>query len=337
MRALSLCRKHLTRWEVPDRTLTCDVRILRNRVRTMKKIYLLATVFVYSSMIHPAAVFAAESSASLPTVAPASTSQGTSTASVSEIKSDGLPFGSISAPKIGAFTINAGIKDYNNLGRGSELQDPKGRRHYEKYEYYGTLTHQSGWGFSAMGVVTSSTFGDHSRDSTQAGNPSLTLIHPTVYQDSNLKITGQLRRSFAVTEGARRAGLNQWAYYSNANLKLAQGWAVFNQLVPRYFAQDRYKLTDSQYVVEDTTVLSRAVLAWLKLGVGQHSIVEWHSATSAGTLVEVFPSLSMTPSANTLIEARWLLPVQKVNEVADSPAAVALDNNQAQLLLQVSI
>lgn len=248
-----------------------------------------------------------------------------------------LPFGSVSAPKFGAFTLNASLKSTNNSARGFEYDNPVGRRYSMKTEYTVGTTHASGWGLSAMAVTRGTTFGaDSTKTAYGAGDPSVTVTHP-IYKDESVKWTGQIRKYFLVTDASKKRGYDQWAYYLNTNWTLPRGWTISNQLVPRAFLQANYKKGEPVYFVEDTVIANKALYPWMKIGIGEHMALETHEGKGTGTFAEVFPTVSFTPSSNASIEARWLLPIEKNSDVADSAGNVAVDNSQAQVTLQISM
>lgn len=240
-------------------------------------------------------------------------------------------------PALGNYKILAGIKSTNDTGRGHEMADPNGRRFKTKTEYFLGGQHVSGWGLSAMAVTSGQTFGRSENNRIGAGDPSLTVLHPVLYDDGSLKISGQFRRYFPVSDRSVNRNQRQSAYYNYINYKMANGWSVFNQLIPRYFDQSFFLAGDTDYYLEDLTVVTKVVNSWFKFGVSQWSQVEWHRETAAGTSIELIPFATFVVNSNFYIEPRIKLPVQKVNAVYDSARAVSLDNAQAEVYAQLTL
>jgi hypothetical protein len=244
---------------------------------------------------------------------------------------------SLAAPQIGDVFIKAGLKSTNTSGRRFEYDSTSGRRYRLKNEYYLGGELKSGWGLSVMAVTSGKSVGDGKKDAFGAGDPSVTLSHPAIYDHDGTRVWGQFRRYFAGSDYAKDRGQKQYAYYLYSFSRLSGGWTVFNQLTPRYFDQPAYGVGETNYFVEDYTNLAKKMSSWLRLGVGQHSQVEWHKDSATGTCVEIYPYADLVLSSNVFIEPRLVLPVSKQNSVYDSPNAVALDNAQAEIYVQISI
>ena len=245
---------------------------------------------------------------------------------------------SIAAPTFGPMKLSAGYKSQNTGGRTGELADEKGRRYKMKNEFYAGLTHSSGWGVTAMGVQSGESFADETRSHFAAGDPSVTLAHPALYQNEDLKVTGQFRKYFAESARSLDRNQNQYAYYLFATYALGKGVNLFNQLTPRYFAQSYYKDTDTTHYVEDFTTIAKTQNSWFKYGLGQHSQFEWHNKTTNGTVTEIYPFVDVVLSRNIFVEPRFYLPVYRTGgAVYDAPKSVSLDQTQAELFVQVSI
>jgi hypothetical protein len=252
---------------------------------------------------------------------------------------------SLKAPKIGSFTIKAGAKIQNTAARSSDsdVKSRQGRYVKVKNEYYVSGVHDSGWGLSAMGVQSGQYFSDNSinkngpSDVISEGDPSLTILHPDLYKNDNLRVWGQFRRYFAGTARTRKLGQEQYAYYLFSNYKMAHGLALFNQLTPRYFSNNHYSPADTKLYAEHYIVLTKEQANWFKYGVGAHSQIEGHEKTATGGVIEVYPLVDFVFSQNIFIEPRVYLPVYKHKEVYDSPTAVSLNNAQAEVYMQISM
>ncbi len=244
---------------------------------------------------------------------------------------------SISTPRVGPFQVKAAFDSWNTSGRQEEPDSSKGRRYKMKNEFSAALIHDTGWGLQAMGVQSGSTNTDDKKSGYSAGDPSASLIHPTLYDQDGLKITGKFRRYFPETTRSLDRHQQQWAYYMYTEYSMPRQWAVWNQLTPRYFAQDHYEPKDTKYYTEDLTTLKKTVNSWFKYGVGQHTQVEWHDKTTMGTVVEVMPLADFVFSKNVFIEPHVLVPLYKQSEVYDSPRAAAVDSLQYELFLHMAL
>ena len=224
------------------------------------------------------------------------------------------------------------------------MADDKGRRFKTKTEYYVGALHTSGWGLQALAVTSGTTYasdrdakGAEQVSGFGAGDPSLTLIHPAFFDDGVTKVSGQFRRYFPASNRSINRNQRQYAYYNYITHKLGGGWTVFNQLIPRYFDQDFYKVGDTNYYLEDLTVLTKTVNSWFRYGVSQWSQMEWHRDAAAGTAVDIIPFATFVVNSKFFVEPRLRFPVQKVNAVYDSARAVALDNTQAEVYAQLTL
>jgi hypothetical protein len=243
------------------------------------------------------------------------------------------------APTFGPVTIKAAVTSQDTSGRAFDYDSPKGRRLRLKNEYSVTALHTSGWGLTGMAVTNGTQYGEDRLHSNNfnPGDPSLTVIHPTIYQDRDLKLSGQLRKYFPVTDRSVNRAQNQYAYYLYANYTLPKGLSVFNQLTPRYFQQATYLPADSKYFVEDYTSITKQVSSWFKYGIGQHSQIEAHDQTSVGQSVELYPLADFVLTSNIYIEPRLYFPILSVNSVYDAPTAVSLSNTQAEIFIRMAM
>jgi hypothetical protein len=246
-------------------------------------------------------------------------------------------FPSVKAPLLGPFKVTAGFKSFDATGRPQESGFQNGRTSRMRNEFYAGLIHESGWGLSVMGVQYGETYKDNNKSNYGAIDPSVTLIHPKIYDDGTLKLFGQLRRYFPASAFTLSRHQEQYAYYLFATYKMPRAVDMFNQLTPRYFAQDFYKPSDSVYFVEDYTTITKKINSWFKYGIGQHTQVEWHESTSPGRVVELYPLVDFVMNDNMFFEPRVFIPIYKTNEVWDSPRAVSLDSTMFELFWQASI
>jgi hypothetical protein len=188
-----------------------------------------------------------------------------------------------------------------------------------------------------MAVTTGSVYADDSRNNVGAGDPSVTLIHPVLYKDRDMTISGQFRRYFPVSDWASNRNQQQYAYYMFTTYAFGHGVNAFNQLTPRFFQQSYYKPSDTHFMTEDYTTLTKQVASWFKYGLGQHTQIEWHDQTSMGQTVEVYPLADLVFSKNISVEPRYYLPVYSMNRVYDAPKSVSLGDSRAEIYMQITI
>jgi hypothetical protein len=242
------------------------------------------------------------------------------------------------SPALGDFRFTGSIKSTNTAGRFEELDTENARRYRMKHEYAVGTLHTSGWGIMATAVTSGSISADpKSANNVGPGDPSLILSHPDYYRGDIVRVSGQIRRYFAVSDRSQNRGLEQYAYYLSTNFRLAHGWGGFSQLIPRYFFQNLYQGRDTKAVVDNYAAISNQMFSWMRLGVGSHVGMEWHAETPTGTVAEVFPFATFTVSRNFQIEPRLYFPIQRMNEVNESARSVSLNNAQAELYASITL
>lgn len=242
------------------------------------------------------------------------------------------------APTIGDFRFNASIKSTARSGRFEELQTENGRRFRMRTEYaFGAVHQKTGWGATVTAATSGAAFGDSKRTAFGAGDPSLIIAHPRIFENDTFRISGQLRKYFAVTDRARSRGTDHWAYYITTSGRFGHGWSGFNQFIPRAFIQDTYTPDDTTFAVNNITGVAKQAYSWLQVGCGTHVAVEAHRGTATGTYAEVFPYATFTVSRNVRIEPRFFIPLHKDNAVNESSRVVSLDNTSAELFAQISL
>lgn len=241
------------------------------------------------------------------------------------------------APSVGNYTLKAGIKSQNTTGRMYDLNNPNGKRYNLKNEYYLGFVHSSGFGAYGQAVTSGPMAAGTGRTAVGAGDPSVTLLHPDYFRGQSLTVAGQFRAYFPVSDRSVTQNIHQFAYYLMETYKMPRMWSMFNQTVPRYFAQSVTKDTDTTYYVEDLTTLSKQVASTWALGVSQWTQVETHSATPTGVAVDAGVFARWTPIANIWIEPRLLTPVYIKNAVYDQSTSVALAGSRAELYAQLTL
>ena len=243
----------------------------------------------------------------------------------------------IDAPQFGPYTLVGGIKSLQTFARGEEYSDEAGRRFHLKTEFYAGAVHSSGWGLSAMAVTSGSSYANDAKTNYGAGDPSLTLAHPALYEDSRFKVTGQLREYFPVTDRSVNRQQHQTAYYLVTTYQLGSGYALFNSAIPRHFQQLSYKDADTIFELEDFTTISKNLNRQLRVGMGAHTLYDVHGAIDDGASCEIYPYVSLIFSKNFFIEPRFYVPIYKKGETYDSPRSVAINNYQAEVFAMVSL
>ena len=240
------------------------------------------------------------------------------------------------ASALSAYKLKAALKATNTSARLNDFDSPNGRRLKQKYEYVLGFAHASGWGLSGQAVTSGTSYGDEKKNSMGAGDPSLTLIHPTLYKSSDFQLSGQFRRYFAVTDRSKDRGQAQYAYYLYANRNLPGRWVIWNQATPRYFAQTYFQRFDTKYLFEDLTTLTKTQNTWFAYGVAQFTQFEWHENEAMGSAIDGSVFAKFTPVSNFSIEPRFILPLHVQNTVYDSATSVSLKNFKAELYAQLS-
>ena len=243
----------------------------------------------------------------------------------------------IPAPAFGPYKLKAGVKSTNTSGRQFELADEKGRRMKQKHEIYAGAQHENGWGGYAQAVTSGTRMAQDSTNNLNAGDPSLTLLHPDFYKGTSLTVSGQFRQYFPITDRSRDRNQYASAYYLTTAYKVTGAWSLWNQAIPRYFNQGFYKKGDTTSFFEDLSNVTYKFNDSLSMGLGQWTQVEWHEAQPMGTSVDVMPFVKYSPIANLSIEPRVYFPAYLQNKVNDAARAVALDNARAEIYAQIAL
>ena len=230
-----------------------------------------------------------------------------------------------------------GLKSFNDSGRITDMNNPNGRTLKAKQEVYLGAKAANGWGGYAQMVQTANGNNNPSNDKWSVGDPSITLLHPTIYDGVSWRVWGQYRQYFPLSDRSKSLNQYQSAYYLYFTARLNETDNVFNQFTPRYFTQSTYAPTDTKLYFEDRTALSHKVSSWFRFGFGQWSQYETHAATAAGTSVEVFPYADFIVSKNIYFGPRLQMPVYMQNSVYDGPRAVATDNMLAEIYFEAAL
>ena len=238
-------------------------------------------------------------------------------------------------------SIVGGVKSYSDFGRQSEQTDPKsGRLVKSKNEFYLGAKSKSGWGAYAMGVEYGYAINENPVNGKHSGftqgDPSFSILHP-VYDDGKVKITGQFKQYFPVSDFSVSKNIWEQTYYSVLLWKMPRRFDFSNVLIPRYFSARNYAPGDTNFYTEDYTQVTYPVAKWMRVGLGQHYQVEVHAATPVGQTLEVFPMADFIIAPGVFAGPRVFFPVAVQNSVFDAPKSVNLNQAQPELYIQATL
>ncbi|MBC7456830.1 MAG: hypothetical protein H7235_01030, partial [Bdellovibrionaceae bacterium] len=185
-----------------------------------------------------------------------------------------------------------GFKSWEDSGRAAYLNDDDARVMKSKSEFYLGYRDQSGWGGYGQAVQYFNSYKNNGEKTKwSAGDASVTLLHPDWYQSPTVTLFGQFRYYIPTTERSVEKTIQQYAYYFRANIVLAPGHELFNEIIPRYFDAKIYDIGDTTSYVEDTTVYNYKLNKNWKVGVKSWAQYEYHVTDAAGFCLEVGPQL----------------------------------------------
>ena len=149
-------------------------------------------------------------------------------------------------------SLTMGFKSYNGSGRFGELNDSakapsKGRLYSGKQEVSAGVKFNNGWGSYLQFSQTRSEFNDSTLNKWSASDPSISLVHPDLYNNGSVKVSGMFRAYIPYTDRSRTQNIRHYAYYSNLNYLLKDGADLYNGAVIRFFPADIYKGTDTRF------------------------------------------------------------------------------------------
>ena len=232
------------------------------------------------------------------------------------------------------FTYNFAFETTVTMGRAYQLETPGDRNFAIKNEIFAGANHSSGWGVKLSADYVTTSNDDSKKDIKEIGDPSIIVSHPSIYKTNDLDVYGRVRYYAPVAASSRAVGLNHFAYYLLADLKLPEEMIVSNALITRYFAQSAYADSDAFSLVYDSTELTKKV-NWLRFGLGQQTQIESHQAIAPGTTAEIYPFLDFIGLPNALIEAKIYLPVYAKGLVGGGPVAASVSNIQAEFFMKL--
>ncbi len=251
-------------------------------------------------------------------------------------------------PKTAPSNVVLGFKSSNDSGRVSVMDVKGSRTAKSKNEAYLGYRFDNGWGGFYNAVNTYSSYYHQNEqltknkkakpDSWGVGDPSITLLHPDFYKDSNLIMFGQFRYYIPTTDNSVDKKINLFSYYFRLNAKFEGGHEIYNEIIPRYFGSTKYGAADTTNYVEDTTIYSYKIdgTGW-KVGAKSWAQVEEHKITGTGYCLEAGPQASYSFSSSFTISPSISFPLLQSNVVYEGPKAVGTDQAYVSLLLQARL
>ncbi len=235
-----------------------------------------------------------------------------------------------------------GFKSTNTSARyadrnADEKSPSKGQNYNGKQEVFVGYKLRNNWGGFVQLTQTRQQYNEPTLNKWSVGDPSLSLIHPDLYQDSSLRIKGLFRVYLPFTKRSKNTNIRQYAYYSTQIVKFANGAEFSNQLIPRLFAADMYKDDDTRLYLEDRGLYSQQINSWSRWGLGAWAQVEQHAKDPTGYSLEVIPQVDFILNSNTFVGPRIAMPVFSQNSVYDGPRGASLDEARAELFFQMSL
>ncbi len=230
-----------------------------------------------------------------------------------------------------------GLKSYDDSGRFGVLNDPKEKTFSGKQEAFLGYRFQSGWGGFVQGTQYRYQYNDSTLNKWSAGDTSVSLVHPDIYNDGTLKILGLVRAYIPQTDRSISKNIRQYAYYSTQLYALGKGRDLFNQAIPRWFVADRYAPTDTTFYAEDRTVYTEKLASWARWGIGNYLQYEKHSVSDDGYTDEIIPQFDFIINSSFYFGPRLSLPVFSQNSVYDGPKNATWEQARAELFFQVTL
>lgn len=256
------------------------------------------------------------------------------------------PAGSLSVsaekPPKTSSSLLLGLKSYNSTARVAYLQDDatsptKGQTYNGKQEVFLGYKFDNEWGGFAQVTQYRQQYNNSNLDRWSSGDPSLTLLHPNLFDNGAVRVLGQFRAYLPYTDRSKNQNIRQFAYYSTQIFALGNGQEIFNQVIPRYFAADKYNDADTTWYVENRTIYTKKISSWCKLGIGNWLQIENHSATTTGYTSEVIPQVDFLVSSNITFGPRVALPIYSQNSVYDGPKNATLQEARGELFFQATL
>lgn len=236
----------------------------------------------------------------------------------------------------GNFKYSASFDNSFTVGQSRTVLDASGRDYVLRNELTLGATAENGWGVRASVAFNSMMNVDTTEDYREFGDPSLTVVHPTLYQDRDVKVAGSFRYYLPFSYESKLASTHHFAYSLTADIALPSQMSISNILTPRYFAQSEYAETDAYMMLFDSTEFTKQIGSGIGLGIGQQTRIEAHHMTATGTLVEAYPLVSFSGLSNVLLQAKAFFPVVSSNVVGSAPIAAGVTNLQAEFFAKIS-
>jgi hypothetical protein len=213
------------------------------------------------------------------------------------------------------FKFNFAFENTTSLGRKYELETAGGRNFMMKNEFFIGTSHSSSWGAKVSAAYVSTSNDDSKKDVREMGDPSVIIVHPSIYKSRDINIFGQVRYFVPIAETSRTA--------------------------PRFYYQAAYADTDAFSLLFDSTEISRR-FDWFRAGLGQRTQIESHEVVAPGTSAELYPFADFLGLPNTILEAKVYVPIL-VNGLVNGapgapmgPTAAGFSNLQAEFFARIS-
>jgi hypothetical protein len=239
------------------------------------------------------------------------------------------------------FKFNFAFENTTSLGRKYELETAGGRNFMMKNEFFIGTSHSSSWGAKVSAAYVSTSNDDSKKDVREMGDPSVIIVHPSIYKSRDINIFGQVRYFVPIAETSRTASLQQFAYYLTADAQLVEQLTLTNTFAPRFYYQAAYADTDAFSLLFDSTEISRR-FDWFRAGLGQRTQIESHEVVAPGTSAELYPFADFLGLPNTILEAKVYVPIL-VNGLVNGapgapmgPTAAGFSNLQAEFFARIS-
>lgn len=238
--------------------------------------------------------------------------------------------------------ILLGFKSLNQFARFGFLNNDsssstKGQTFSGKQEIYGGYKFENGWGGFVQFTQYRRQYNDSAMNKWVRSDTSFSLIHPTLIDAKDVKVSGLVRSYLTETDRSVAQNIRQFAYYSTQIFTLDQGREISNFTIPRWFVASFYKDADTRFYFENYTVFTQKINSSSRWGIGNWLQIEQHAATATGYADEIVPQYDYLVSSNFFFGPRLYLPILSVNAVYDGPQNATLDQARAELFMKVSL
>jgi hypothetical protein len=242
----------------------------------------------------------------------------------------------VQAPKAGAYTFSAVLKNTMTFGRKYELEEVGGKNYYLKNELILGVKHKSGWGLAVADHVDQSNYNDPSQNKpVKVKDASLLFSHPAIVKNDFMELGGYLRPYIPTSTSSRENGRRQLRYYSFADFKMPGKWGLSNLALPMFFHSDVMAPTDADFLMLESLELTHQTAKSVRFGIGQQTQWEHHVGSASGTVVDIYPFADLEFIPNVLIEPKIYLPVFVRGLVDDAAQSASLAQSQFELFVKI--